>query len=267
MRVACVQLNSRDDKAANVAAASACVRQGAADGARLVVLPETWNYKGSAQGIARNTEPLDGPSTRAMSELAGELGIFLLAGSIYETAGVAGRAHNTSVLFGPAGEQLAAYRKIHLFDATVGASVYLESGSLAPGGHVVTAQVDGLTVGLSICYDLRFPELYLTLALRGARVMLAPSAFTAHTGAAHWRLLVRARAVDTGSYVVAPDQTGSHRPGRECYGHSMIVDPWGRVLAELPSGVGVCVADVDPAVVERVRADLPVLKHRRPDAY
>ena len=177
-----------------------------------------------------------------------------------------GRAYNTSVLYGPDGQQLAVYRKIHLFDATVGTVPYLESGSLVPGEDVVTAGVDGLTVGLSICYDLRFPELYLTLAQRGAGVLLAPSAFTALTGAAHWELLARARAVDTGSYVLAPDQAGSYAPGRECYGHSMIVDPWGRVLAELPGGVGVCVAEVDPSVVERVRADLPVLRHRRPAA-
>jgi predicted amidohydrolase len=267
MLVACVQLNSRDDKAANVAAASTYVREAASEGARLVVLPETWNYKGSAAGIAENAEPLDGPSTTAMRELAAELGIYLLAGSFYEIAGEPGRSFNTSVLFGPDGGELAIYRKVHLFDATAGATVHRESESLEPGAALVTAEVDGVTVGLSICYDLRFPELYLSLALRGATILLAPSAFTEYTGRAHWDLLVRARAVDTGCFVVAPDQVGFHLPDRACFGHSMVVDPWGRLLTELPQDNGICVARIDPEEVERVRADLPVLRHRRPDAY
>lgn len=267
MLVACVQLNSRDDKAANVAAASGFVRQAAAEGARLVALPETWNYKGAARGIAENAEPLDGPSTQAMAELAAELGIYLLAGSFYEISGTPGHSYNTSVLFGPYGEQLAVYRKMHLFDATAGVNVYRESESLEPGADLVTAKIDGLIVGLTICYDLRFPELYMSLALRGAQILLAPSAFTAYTGTAHWELLVRARAVDTGCFVVAPDQAGFHLPDRACFGHSLIVDPWGRLLTELPEGAGMCMARIDPEEVDRVRADLPVLQHRRPDAY
>jgi predicted amidohydrolase len=267
MLVACVQLNSRDDKAANVAAASAFVRQAAAEGARLVALPETWNYKGAVRGIAENAEPLGGPSSQAMAELAAELGIYLLAGSFYEVGDMPGRYYNTSVLFGPSGEQLAVYRKIHLFDVTAGTAVYRESESLEAGAELVTANVDGVTVGLTICYDLRFPELYTSLALRGARILLAPSAFTAYTGTAHWELLVRARAVDTGCFVVAPDQVGFHLPDRACFGHSLIVDPWGRLLTELPEGAGMCMARVDPEEVDRVRVDLPVLQHRRPDAY
>ena len=267
MLVACVQLNSKDDKAANVAAASAFVRQAAAEGARLVVLPETWNYKGSARGIAENAEPLDGSSTTAMRELAAELGIYLLAGSFYETTGMPGRSYDTSVLFGPGGEQLAVYRKLHLFDATAGVTVYRESESLVPGSDLATADVDGVTVGLSICYDLRFPELYISLAQRGARILLVPSAFTEYTGRAHWDLLVRARAIDTGCFVVAPDQVGFHLPDRSCFGHTMVVDPWGRLLTELPEGTGMCLARIDPEEVDRVRADLPVLEHRRPDAY
>jgi deaminated glutathione amidase len=265
--IACVQLNSRDDKAANVAAAAAFVRQAAGEGARLVVLPETWNYKGSARGIAENAEPLDGPSTTAMRELAAGLGIYLLAGSFYEITGTPGRSYNTSVLFGPGGEQLAVYRKIHLFDATAGVTVHRESESLEPGASLVTTEVDGVTVGLSICYDLRFPELYISLALRGARVLLVPSAFTEYTGSSHWELLVRARALDTGCFVVAPDQVGFHLPDRASFGHSMVVDPWGRLLTELPEGTGMCLARVDPEEVSRVRAALPVLQHRRPDAY
>ncbi len=178
-----------------------------------------------------------------------------------------GASYNTSVLFGPGGEELAVYRKIHLFDATAGVTVHRESESLEPGAALVTAEVDGVTVGLSICYDLRFPELYISLALRGARILLVPSAFTEYTGRAHWDLLVRARAVDTGCFVVAPDQVGFHLPDRACFGHSMVVDPWGRLLTELPQDTGMCMARIEPEEVDRVRADLPVLRHRRPDAY
>ena len=267
MRVACVQLNSRDDKAANVRVATGFVRQAAGLGAQLVVLPETWTFKGDALGIAENAEDLEGPSTRIMAELAADLGIYLLAGSIYERTETPGRCFNTSVLFGPTGERLAVYRKIHLFDVTAGGVVYRESDTLVPGRELVTADIEGLTVGLTICYDVRFPELYLALALRGARLFLVPSAFKAFTGAAHWEVLVRARAIENGAFVVAPNQIGAYLPGKQNYGHSMVVDPWGRVLAELAEGIGVCVADVAPSLVDEVRADVPSLGHRRPGVY
>jgi predicted amidohydrolase len=267
VRVACVQLNSRDEKAANIRAATNFITGAAAAGARLVALPETWNFKGGARGIAENAEDLDGPSSRVMAELAADHGIYLLAGSIYERTDVSGRFYNTSILFGPSGERLAVYRKIHLFDVTAGGVVYRESDTLIPGRDLATADIDGLTVGLTTCYDVRFPELYLSLALRGARLFLVPSAFKAVTGAAHWEVLLRARAVENGCFVVAPNQIGAYLPGKENYGHSMVIDPWGRVLAELAEDTGICVADIEPSLVDEVRADLPSLDHRRPDLY
>jgi deaminated glutathione amidase len=197
--------------------------------------------------------------------------VWLLAGSVYEPAS-GGLVANASALFGPDGERRAVYRKVHLFDVTSGAVQYRESDEVAPGAEIVTADItaeDGTPVrlGLSICYDLRFPGLYTSLALRGAQVLCVPSAFTAYTGAAHWEVLLRARAVENGCFVVAPDQVGEHLPGRECFGHSMIVDPWGEVLARRDEGVGICVADLDLGRLAEVRAQIPALDHRRPDVY
>ena len=267
MKVACVQLNSRADVAANVAAATALVEEAAAAGAHLVALPETWTYKGRRSGLAAAAEPPDGPSNAALAALAARHRIYVLAGSLYEPSGRQDHYFNTSVLFGPDGRPLATYRKIHLFDAVSGTTAYRESGHLVPGSQAVLAQVDGVGVGLSICYDLRFPELYRTLALRGARLMLVPSAFTAHTGEAHWEVLLRARAIENACFVIAPDQVGTHLPGRSCWGHSMIVDPWGTVLAVAEDGPGLCIADLDLAAVDRVRAQIPALEHRVPEAY
>jgi predicted amidohydrolase len=267
VRVACAQLNTRDDKVANSTAAAGLIERAAADGARLVVLPETWNYKGSQRGILSAGEDLDGPSTTRLRELAQLHRIYVLAGSFYERSGREDRLFNTSVLFGPHGERLAVYRKIHLFDAVSGAETHRESSVLDAGGELITAEVDSVMVGLSICYDLRFPELYTRLALLGARILLVPAAFTAHTGAAHWHVLLRARAIENGCFVVAANQTGFHGRGNECYGHSLITDPWGRVLAEVEDGTGICAADLDLAQVDRVRAALPNLQHRRPDVY
>ncbi|MBN2205004.1 MAG: carbon-nitrogen hydrolase family protein [Thermoleophilia bacterium] len=284
MRVACVQMNTRADVAANVAAATARVETAVSAGARLVALPETWAYKGPGAGIREHAEPLDGPSNGALAALAARHEVYILAGSHYETPpresdtahanaqavtseAAADRVYNTSVLFGPDGAARAVYRKIHLFDAVSDGRSYRESDDLLPGDALVTAEVDGFTVGLTICYDLRFPELYRALALRGAEVLLVPAAFTAFTGLAHWEVLLRARAIENGCFVVAPDQVGEHLPGRTCFGHSMIVDPWGAKLAEVESGEGVCVAELDLARLEDVRAQLPSLAGRRPDVY
>ena len=267
MRVACVQMNSRDDKAANVAAAAELVRRAAAAGARLVALPETWTYKGSHARLAGEAEAIDGPSNSLLAGLARELGVYVLAGSLYEPGDRDGKFYNASVLFDPTGEPLAVYRKIHLFDAVAGTKVHRESDDMAAGGDLVVAEVDGVTVGLTICYDLRFPELYRGLALQGARILLVPSAFTEHTGRDHWEVLLRARAIENGCFVVAPDQWGLHGDDRLCHGRSMIVDPWGTVLATVPDGVGLCVADLDLEAVDRVRRQLPALTHRRPDLY
>jgi predicted amidohydrolase len=275
LRVACVQMNTRDDVAANVGAATALVEAAAAAGARLVALPETWAYKGHREGIRASAEAVDGPSNAALAQLAGRLGIFVLAGSIYEPSPRPGRVFNTSALFGPHGDLLAAYRKIHLFDVTAGTKVYSESDDVTPGADLVTAEIDvgssdsaaTVTLGLTICYDLRFPELYRSLALRGAQILCVPSAFTAYTGAAHWEVLLRARAVENGCFVIAPGQVGEHLPGRACFGHSMIVDPWGAVLAEVQDGIGFCIADLDLGRLAEVRAQIPSLQNRRPDTY
>ena len=271
LRVACIQMNSRQDVAANVGAALELVEAAADHGARLVALPETWAYKGRRDGIVATADGRDGPCNRALAAAAARRRVWLLAGSVYEPA-ARGLVSNVSVLFDPAGELRATYRKIHLFDVTTATARYEESEEVDPGDEIVTAEVDtpdGMPVrlGLSICYDLRFPGLYSSLALRGAQVLCVPSAFTAHTGAAHWEVLLRARAVENGCFVLAPDQVGEHLPGRDCFGHSMIVDPWGTVLARVEDGVGICVADLDLDRLDEVRGLIPSLDHRRPDVY
>lgn len=271
LRVACVQLNTRQDVAANVRVAAGLVEAAADQGARLVALPETWAYKGERDGIVASAEAVDGPSNRALAEVAARRGVWLLAGSVYEPA-PGGLVSNVSALFDPAGELRATYRKIHLFDAVTATARYEESEEVEPGAELVTADIDAadgtpVRLGLSICYDLRFPALYSSLALRGAQVLCVPAAFTAYTGAAHWEVLLRARAIENGCFVIAPDQVGEHLPGRDCYGHSLIVDPWGEVLARIDEGRGICVADLDLVRLDEVRARIPALDHRRPDLY
>jgi predicted amidohydrolase len=271
LRVACAQMNTRDDVAANVRAARELVEEAADRGARLVALPETWAFKGRREGIVASAEAPDGPSNRALSAVAARRGVWLLAGSVYEPA-PGGLVANVSALFGPDGELRATYRKIHLFDVRSGAVRYEESEEVTPGAEIVTADIDTaggsqVRLGLSICYDLRFPGMYSSLALRGARILCVPSAFTAYTGAAHWEVLLRARAIENGCFVIAPDQVGEHLPGRDCHGHSMIVDPWGVVLARREQGVGLCVADLDLGRLDEVRGQIPSLEHRRPDVY
>jgi predicted amidohydrolase len=271
LRVACVQLNTRQDLGDNVRVATGLVEAAADQGARLVALPETWAFKGRREGIVATADGPDGPSNRALASVAARRGVWLLAGSVYEPA-PGGLVTNASALFDPAGELRAVYRKVHLFDVTTATARYQESDEVAAGSEVVTADIeagDGTPVrlGLSICYDLRFPGLYTALALRGAQVLCVPAAFTASTGVAHWEVLLRARAIENGCFVVAPDQVGEHLPGRDCYGRSMIVDPWGEVLARLDEGVGICVADLDLARLDEVRSQIPSLDHRRPDVY
>ena len=279
LRVACVQMNTRDDVAANVRSAARLIDQAAAAGARVIALPETWAFKGRSAGIRASAEPVDGPSNSAVAALAARHGVFILAGSLYEPSVEPGRVYNTSALFGPDGGLRAVYRKIHLFDVVAGATLYRESDDVTAGTELVTATIEAgaagsagaaappATLGLTICYDLRFPELYRSLALRGAQVLMVPSAFTSYTGAAHWEVLLRARAVENGCFVVAPGQVGEHLPGRSCFGHSMIVDPWGTVLAVLEEGEGLCVADLDFAHLDQIRAQIPPLANRRPEAY
>jgi len=266
LRAAAVQLNSTNDKARNLATAERLVHAAAAAGAELVALPEKWNLLTGGEELLAGAEALDGPSLTAARGWARGLGIHLLAGSIAER-GEDERASNTSVLIGPEGEDLAVYRKIHMFDVDAGGVSYRESEHEQPGSEVVTGPVGELIAGLSVCYDLRFPELFRILALRGARVLTVPSAFTAATGRDHWEVLLRARAIENQAFVVAPNQVGQAPPHFDSFGHSAIVDPWGRVLAMAPDGECFVAADLDLAAQDRVREELPSLANRRPRAY
>jgi predicted amidohydrolase len=265
LRVAAVQLNSNEDKARNLAAAERLVRDAARAGAQLVALPEKWNLLAAGEVHAAEAEPLDGPSLGAARGWARELGIHLLAGSITERADEG--VYNTSVLVGPDGGDLAAYRKIHMFDVDVGGVSYRESEHERAGTEIVTAAVDGVEVGLTVCYDLRFPELYRILALRGARLIAIPSAFTTATGKDHWEVLLRARAIENQVFVLASGQVGEAPPHYSSHGRSSIVDPWGVVLATAPDEECFVVADLDLEAQDRVRASLPSLANRRPQAY
>jgi deaminated glutathione amidase len=269
VRVAAVQLNSNGDKARNLAAAERFVRAAAADGAELVALPEKWNLLAGGEEMAAGAEPLDGPSLGAARSWARELGIHLLAGSIAERVPdePSGRAFNTSVLIGPDGSDLAAYRKIHMFDVEVGGVTYSESEHEQAGEEIVSAPLDGVELGLTVCYDLRFPELYRILAVRGARLIAAPSAFTAATGRDHWQVLLRARAIENQVFVLAPNQVGEAPPHYSSYGCSAIVDPWGVMLATAPDEECFIAAELDLAAQERIREELPSLANRRPQAY
>jgi predicted amidohydrolase len=271
MRAAAIQLNSTADKASNLETAERLLRAAAADGANLVVLPEKWNLLGDAEVLREGAEPLGGPTISAACSWAQELGIHLVAGSIAERVEGNQKLFNTSVLIGPDGQLHARYRKIHMFDVDVGGVSYRESENEEPGDEIVAAAVGaslpGVTLGMTVCYDLRFPELYRILAVRGATVLTVPSAFTFETGKDHWEVLLRARAIENQAFVVAPNQVGEAPPHYRSYGHSMIVDPWGVVLAEAPDGECFVAADLDLEAEERVRATLPSLANRRPRSY
>jgi predicted amidohydrolase len=266
LRVAAVQLNSTADKSRNLEAAERLVRAAASEGADLVALPEKWNLLAGGEQLLAGAEPLDGPTLNAARSWARELGIHLVAGSISEQ-GQAGKAFNTSVLIGPEGSDLAVYRKIHMFDVDVGGVAYRESDHEQAGEEIVTAPLGEATVGLSVCYDLRFPELYRILALRGARILAVPSAFTTTTGRDHWEVLLRARAIESQAFVFAPNQVGEAPPHFDSYGHSAIVDPWGTVLAMAPDEECTVAAELDFGALDRVRESLPSLANRRPGAY
>ncbi len=267
LRAAVVQTNSNADRDRNLEVADRLVRRAAAEAAELVVLPEKFNVLGSPEDLVAGAEPLDGPTLTWASSLASELGIWLVAGSIVErTPG--DRLHNTSVLLSPDGERVAVYRKIHLFDVEVEGVAYRESDVETPGEEIVVADADDLRLGLAVCYDLRFPELFRILAVRGARAFSLPAAFTVPTGRAHWEVLVRARAIENQAFVLAAGQCGTHPDGKESYGHSMIADPWGRVLGGAADELEhVVVADLDLEAQEAIRAKLPALANRRPGAY
>lgn len=268
MRAAAIQMNSTADRDRNLTVADRLVRAAARDGATLVALPEKWSVLGNAEQLAAGAEPLDGPAISWARATARELGIDLVAGSIAERVEGREKGLNTSVHVGPDGELRAVYRKIHLFDVEVAGTAYRESDGEDAGEEIVTSTLaDGTELGMAICYDLRFPELFRILALRGAGVVTLPSAFTLATTRDHWEVLLRARAIENQSFVVAPNQIGVHGDGNRSGGRSMIVDPWGLVLALAPDAEGHVIADLDLARQADVRTRLPSLANRRPRAY
>ncbi len=267
MVAAAIQMSSTPDKEENKEVAEALVRSAVSAGAGLVALPELWSCHGLEEVYRANAEPVPGPTTDFLGDLARELGVYVLGGSILEGSPGADRLSNTSTFFNPSGEMVSAYRKIHLFDVKVSDKEYLESALIAPGKEIVTAKAGAATLGLSVCYDVRFPELYRLLALRGAEILAVPAAFTLQTGKDHWEILLRARAVENQAFVVAPAQWGQKADGRRTYGRSMIVDPWGTVLATCPDRDGYALATLDLDYLDRFRTEFPALANRRPEAY
>jgi predicted amidohydrolase len=265
---AAVQLTSTADRERNLATADRLTRAAAKAGARLVLLPEKWAVLGTPEETAAGAEPFDGPALAWASAVAAELGIDLVAGSIAERVPGQAKGSNTSVHVGPDGGVHAVYRKMHMFDVEVGGRTYRESDHEQPGDDIVlSATADGVELGLTVCYDLRFPELYRILAVRGARVLTVPAAFTLATTREHWEVLLRARAIEDQCFVVAANQIGEHAPGIRSGGRSMIVDPWGVVLAQAPDAETFITAELDFARQDEVRRRVPSLANRRPAAY
>ncbi|MFO1210905.1 MAG: carbon-nitrogen hydrolase family protein [Amaricoccus sp.] len=271
MRAALIQLCSGDDPAANLAVTEALVREAAAGGAALAMTPECTNIVTSDRARQRELlveEAVDLTLAR-LRGVAGELGIWLLIGSLcLKGGGADGRLVNRSLLLGPDGAVRARYDKIHMFDVALeGGESYRESAAFRPGDRAVATEAAGLRLGMTVCYDLRFPRLYRDLAQTGAEILAVPSAFTVPTGRAHWEVLLRARAIETGCYVLAPAQSGSHPAAtgapRQTWGHSLAVAPWGEVLADAGEAVGIVFVEIDPGAVARARAMVPSLRHDR----
>lgn len=268
MKVAAVQLNSKADQVANMAVADRLTRAAAADGAALIVLPEKWTAMGSEDDQLAGAETLQGAAIGWARAIARELRVDLVAGSILERIPGQHKLANTSVHVNPDGELAAVYRKLHMFDVEVGGRTYNESALEEPGEEIVLSRTaGGVELGLSICYDLRFPELYRILAVRGARIVALPAAFTLATTRDHWQTLVRARAIENQAFVIAANQFGEHPAGQHSGGRSMIVDPWGVVLAQAADAEGHIVAELDLERQAEIRRRLPSLANRRPEAY
>ena len=260
-QAAAIQLNSTGDRDANWEQAATLIREASALGARFVCTPENTPFLGPHEEKVSRAESLNGPTCSRFSALARELEIHLLLGSFAELSDEPTRCFNTSVLFGPDGSRIAAYRKIHLFDVDVSDELrFQESATVKPGDEVIVVQTDIGRIGLSVCFDLRFAELFGALRLQGAEIVTIPSAFTATTGRDHWHVLVRARAIETQCYVIAAAQQGQHDDGglRESFGHSLIVDPWGEVLAEARGGPGIALAQIDLERLLKVRRAIPM---------
>jgi len=267
--VAAVQLSSQGDVGANLDRVDARVAEAAGHGATIVVLPENLavfgdddDKRAAAEDFSRSAPP--GPIRKRLADAARRHGVHLIAGGVPERSDDASRPFNACLVIDRTGEVTAVYRKIHLFDVELAdGATYRESASTSPGARAVVVDLDGAKVGLSVCYDLRFPELYRALAAEGAEVLVVPAAFTVTTGKDHWMVLLRARAIESQAYVIAAAQWGKHSRGRQTFGKSCVVDPWGEVIAQVSEGEGVAIARLDPAYLERVRANLPALKHRR----
>lgn len=266
MRAAVVQINSWADRSRNIEIAERLAKAAAEDGAELIVLPEKWSLLGDGQVLSEGAETIEGEAIGAARGWAKELGVHLLAGSFTESSG-AGLPTNTSVLITPSGEIAAEYRKIHMFDVEAGGVRYRESDHEQAGSELSTVDVGELKLGMTICYDLRFPELYRALIDQGAEAFTVPSAFTAATGKDHWEPLLRARAIENQAFVLAANQVGEASPSYDSWGHSMIIDPWGEILAEVESGEGFASADLDLSAQAEIRRKLPAIAHRRPELF
>lgn len=267
LAVALVQTDAGPDPEANVAAAANLADEAAAGGARLVALPEYLQFRGPDDGFRASARPIPGPFTEPFADVARRRSTWILAGSLAETSADPDRPYNTSVVIGPDGEIRARYRKIHLFDVSVDdGPVDVESARVTAGDEPVIGEIDGVKLGLTICYDLRFPELYRALALAGAEILAVPSNFTERTGRDHWEVLLRARAIENGAWVIAPSQIGGP-PGQPAFGRSMVIDPWGTVVAQASDAVGILRAEIDTERVAAVRRQIPALRNRRADAY
>jgi predicted amidohydrolase len=266
---AAVQLNSRADKAQNVSTAMTLAEDAARAGAELIVLPEYTDYLGPADAVDSVAEEIPGPLSRAFGELAARLGVTLVAGSCWErSAADPRRLHNTVTVFASSGQIAASYRKLHLFDVELnGVEQASESRTVTPGDRIVNVEADGLPLGIATCYDLRFPEIFRIQALAGGRVLAIPSAFRERTGRDHWEVLLRTRAIENQCYVVAANQVGTDGRGVSYFGRSMIVDPWGIVLACAPDEPGYTLALIETERQDRLRRDMPVLQRRRDDVY
>jgi predicted amidohydrolase len=267
LSVALIQTDAGADAEANVARAAELADAAAAAGAQLIALPEYLQYRGSDEGYRASARPIPGPFTAPFADIARRRGCWILVGSLAETSPDPERPYNTSSLIGPDGEVVARYRKIHLFDVDVDRGpVDHESARVTVGDQPVVADVAGARLGMTVCYDLRFPELYRTLALQGAEILAVPSNFAERTGRDHWEVLLRARAIENGAWVIAPSQIGGP-PGQPAYGHSMVIDPWGIVVAQAPDRESIVHAVIDTDRVAAVRRQIPVLANRRPGTY
>lgn len=266
MKIGIVQMNIQSDKSRNLAFAEAGIDKLAGEGADLITLPEMFSFLGPDEDMSANAEPIDGPSLARLQQKAGDKGVFIHCGSMLEKRG--GKVYNTSVVFDRKGEQVARYSKIHLFDIEIpGGIVYRESDVATPGQDVVTFDCEGVTVGLSICYDVRFPELYRKLSDKGASLILIPAVFTLMTGKDHWEPLIRARAIENLCYIAAAGNWGICPPKYHSWGHSMVVNPWGTLLSQAADCETTITAELDFELMHSIREKLPALQHRRRDLF